>query len=277
MYVEGDYDLAGFAVGAAERGALLPRGVAPGDTVLGPGQFRRPFQRLFPGAPRRGSRAGSAGLRRPHSTPARIARPGADDADADLCAAAAGAAPGGSAQGGGAHHRRRPARQPAARAARRIRWPCWSAYWPCRRCSAGWPRTGGIAPSRDAAGVQLRHRHGAGRRRPGCRSRAAARPGGDRCPHRPDRGGGRSAPRSGSICPPAGRGDAPPHSDPDQRARLQHGRADRRLPRIPIIRRRSCWSCRTGPMRLAWRWHGRPAWPRACIDHRPFRGDRAGA
>ena len=35
MYAAGDYDLAGFAVGAAEREALLPRGVAPGDTVLG--------------------------------------------------------------------------------------------------------------------------------------------------------------------------------------------------------------------------------------------------
>ncbi len=36
MYAGGDYDLAGFAVGAAERGALLPRGdVAPGDVVLG--------------------------------------------------------------------------------------------------------------------------------------------------------------------------------------------------------------------------------------------------
>jgi phosphoribosylformylglycinamidine cyclo-ligase len=35
MYAAGDYDLAGFAVGAAERGALLPRTVAPGDAVLG--------------------------------------------------------------------------------------------------------------------------------------------------------------------------------------------------------------------------------------------------
>jgi phosphoribosylformylglycinamidine cyclo-ligase len=35
MYHGGDYDLAGFAVGAAERGALLPRDVAPGDIVLG--------------------------------------------------------------------------------------------------------------------------------------------------------------------------------------------------------------------------------------------------
>ena len=37
MYHGGDYDLAGFAVGAAERDALLPRGVAPGDVVLGLG------------------------------------------------------------------------------------------------------------------------------------------------------------------------------------------------------------------------------------------------
>jgi phosphoribosylformylglycinamidine cyclo-ligase len=35
MYSAGDYDLAGFAVGAVERGALLPRDVAPGDVVLG--------------------------------------------------------------------------------------------------------------------------------------------------------------------------------------------------------------------------------------------------
>ncbi|MDE2576653.1 MAG: phosphoribosylformylglycinamidine cyclo-ligase [Rhodospirillales bacterium] len=35
MYAQGDYDLAGFAVGAAERGALLPRPLAAGDTLLG--------------------------------------------------------------------------------------------------------------------------------------------------------------------------------------------------------------------------------------------------
>jgi len=35
MYSAGDYDLAGFAVGAAERGNLLPRDVVPGDAILG--------------------------------------------------------------------------------------------------------------------------------------------------------------------------------------------------------------------------------------------------
>jgi phosphoribosylformylglycinamidine cyclo-ligase len=35
MYLGSDYDLAGFAVGAAERGTLLPKAVRPGDVVLG--------------------------------------------------------------------------------------------------------------------------------------------------------------------------------------------------------------------------------------------------
>ena len=35
LYKAGDYDLAGFAVGAVERDAILPRGVTAGDVVLG--------------------------------------------------------------------------------------------------------------------------------------------------------------------------------------------------------------------------------------------------
>ncbi|WP_417808867.1 phosphoribosylformylglycinamidine cyclo-ligase [Thioclava sp.] len=35
MYTEGDFDLAGFAVGAMERGSDLPAGVAEGDVLLG--------------------------------------------------------------------------------------------------------------------------------------------------------------------------------------------------------------------------------------------------
>ncbi|RTL52781.1 MAG: phosphoribosylformylglycinamidine cyclo-ligase [Bradyrhizobiaceae bacterium] len=35
LYKDGDYDLAGFAVGAAERGTLLPKDIAEGDALIG--------------------------------------------------------------------------------------------------------------------------------------------------------------------------------------------------------------------------------------------------
>ena len=56
LYKDGDYDLAGFAVGAAERGTLLPsKDIAAGDAVIGLALVRRPLQRLLAGPQDRGA------------------------------------------------------------------------------------------------------------------------------------------------------------------------------------------------------------------------------
>ncbi len=55
LYAIGDFDLAGFAVGAAERGTLLPKaGLGEGDIVFGLAVLRPALERLLAGAADRG-------------------------------------------------------------------------------------------------------------------------------------------------------------------------------------------------------------------------------
>ena len=144
LYAAGDFDLAGFAVGAAERGTLLPRpGLAAGDVVFGlpsSGLHSNGFSLV-----RRIVEKTGLGLRRARAVRARPQpRRGAADADAPLRQAAACGAEGDRRDPGARpRHRRRLSREPAARAAGRSRRPrSTSPPSPCRRCSAGSPPRG---------------------------------------------------------------------------------------------------------------------------------------
>ena len=143
----GDYDLAGFAVGAAERGTLLPRGdVGAGDVVIGlassglhsngfslvRGIVERtglPWSAPAPFAP---ALTLGAALLTPTQTLREVV-PARDPRHR-------------RSQGAGAHHRRRLHRQHSARAAEGT----WRAHRPhctagARRYSSGWRATGGVA------------------------------------------------------------------------------------------------------------------------------------
>ena len=173
MYPPGEYDLAGFAVGAVEKERIIDGSrIAAGDVVLGLASsgahsngyslIRRILERARPDL--------SADF---HGRPL---------ADVILAPTRIYVKPvlrlleHGSGQGPRAHHRRRHRRERAAHPAagldrrdRRSRLAAAAAV----RLAAGAGRRGGAG---DAARVQLRHRHGRRGRRAGCRSgkRAAA-------------------------------------------------------------------------------------------------------
>ncbi len=185
LYDGSDYDLAGFSVGAAERGALC-RSPASRPATWCSACPRRACTRT-------GSRwyAGSwrprAWLRRARPVRGRRQpRRGAAGADPDLRQAAAGGAEGDRPrrhQGARPHHRRRLSRQPAPRPARRRR----HRHRPRRGDGAPGLRLarppGQRRRGRDAAHLQLRHRHGGGGRSGQGRSggAGASRPARRRC------------------------------------------------------------------------------------------------
>ncbi len=172
----GDYDLAGFCVGAVDRAkALTGSRVAPGDVILGLASSGVHSQRLLAGPPAdRGQRLEA----RPPGPvrPGPAARRCAARADAHLCEEPAAAGPRRQDRRAGPHHRRRPAREYPAGSARRL-----PRDGRCRQLAPAPPVRLPPGRRRDRAGragadLQLRHRHGRhrprGRRRRGRRARS---------------------------------------------------------------------------------------------------------
>ena len=120
LYGRGEFDLAGFAVGAVERDAD-PAAHRPDRRRRrgpGPGLLRRARQRLLAGPP--GAARAGPDARRPLPLGARrAAGRGAAGADPDLRPRLPRRDRRRRGQGAGAHHRRRPGREPAARPGRR--------------------------------------------------------------------------------------------------------------------------------------------------------------
>ncbi len=142
LYQDGDYDLAGFAVGAAERGTLLPRAdIAAGDMVVGiasSGVHSNGYS-LVRRIVEKSGLAWSA--RAPFDGNAHAWR-GAADADAHLRQVVPRGDPRKRRrEGARPHHRRRVPRQHPARACRTgSASSSISRASRCCRCSAGSPR-----------------------------------------------------------------------------------------------------------------------------------------
>ena len=170
LYSGGDYDLAGFAVGAAERGALLPRAdIAEGDVIIGlasSGVHSNGYS-LVRKVVEKSKLAWSA----PRPFRARPdARRGHADADAHLCEILPRRHPRDPcSEGPRAYHRRRLSRQHSARAAGRLGRAHRSDE---SRRAAGVPLAGARRrhrAERIAAHVQLRRRHDRDRGTERCR------------------------------------------------------------------------------------------------------------
>ena len=167
LYAAGDYDLAGFAVGAAERGRLLPRGVAPGDVLLGfasTGVHSNGFSLVR----RIVAAAGNAGWADPapfapaQTLGAALLTPTRIYVRSLLALHRAGLLKAAAHITGGGLPGNLPRVLPEGDAA-----TIDARAWPLPPVFAWLARTGGVGGDGDAARVQLRHRHGRGGRRRG--------------------------------------------------------------------------------------------------------------